>query len=165
MGFFSSLFGKSSPGGSQNYRQVVEQSMDELRLKTAAHDAGWRLGEADWSVDQDAGMIVFTRSDGVTATSPVQIIGTYNTEDGTWLWGWDHPSVVPALQDHAKQIRAFGEKHGIEKLTTKQLECDESEAWEFAALACKLCNAQGAYRGPAGTAMVFMTFGKVQLSK
>jgi hypothetical protein len=163
MGFFNRLFGSST--GSKEYRQIVEQSMEELRLKTAAHDAAWRLGEAAWDVDQDAGLIVFTRPDGITATCPVQIIGTYNTADGTWLWGWDHPSVVPALQDHAKQVRAFGEKHGVEKLTTKKLRCEEAEAWEFAALACKLCNAQGAYRGPADATMVFMTFGDVQLRK
>jgi hypothetical protein len=33
------------------------------------------------------------------------------------------------------------------------------------ALACMLCEAQGAYRGPAGAARVFFTFGKVTLSK
>jgi len=34
----------------------------------------------------------------------------------------------------------------------------------MAALACKLCEAQGVYRGPAGTAFVFMTFGTVELN-
>jgi hypothetical protein len=32
-------------------------------------------------------------------------------------------------------------------------------------VACKLCEAQGAYRGPSDTALVFMNFGDVQLSK
>jgi hypothetical protein len=100
----------------------------------------------------------------VTATAPVQIIGTYNTLDGTWLWGWDHPSVLPPLQEHARRVREYGEQHGIESLTTRKLGCDENEAWEFTALACHLCEAQGAYRGPAGTALVFMTFGEVSLS-
>lgn len=165
MGIFSRLFGKQRKGDSPGYRTLVDQSMEELRLKTAAHDGTWRLGEADWHVDQDAGTIVFTARDGITATCPVQIIGTYNIDDGTWLWGWDHPSVVPALQEHAKIVRAYGRQHGVESLTTQKLECQESEAWEFTALACKLCDAQGAYRGPAGSAMVFMTFGDVKLSK
>jgi hypothetical protein len=39
------------------------------------------------------------------------------------------------------------------------------QAWEFTALACHLCDAQGAYRGPAGTALVFMTFGEVTLAQ
>jgi hypothetical protein len=164
MGLLARIFGRGANGGSDEYRRFVEQSMEELRLKTAAHDGAWRLGEADWNVDQDAGTIVFTRRDGIRATCPVQIIGTYNTGDGTWLWGWDHPSVVPALQAHAKQVLGYGQKHCIAALTTQRLECAESEAWEFAALACKLCNAQGAYRGPAGGTMIFMTFDEVTLS-
>jgi hypothetical protein len=165
MGLFDRIFGKGKPAASQTFRHTVERSIEELRLKTAAHDGVWRLGEAAWSVDQDTGVIVFKCSDGITATCPVQIIGTYNTDDGTWLWGWDHPSVVPALQDHAKQVRDYGRQHGVERLTRQKLQCDEAEAWEFAALACMLCNAQGAYRGPAGPALVFMTFGAVKLSK
>jgi hypothetical protein len=148
-----------------DFDTLLTQSIEELRLKTAGHDAGWGLGEADWSVDQDQGAIVFTRADEITATAPVQIIGTYNSEDGTWLWGWDHPSVVPALQEHAKRVRDYGKQHGIKRLTKRKLACSDDEAWELAAVACKLCDAQGAYRGPAGTTFVFMTFGEVTLSK
>src|SRR5262249_35377582 len=128
MGFCNRTFGKPAPVHSPEYRQLLEQSMEELRLKTAAHDGTWRLSEADWSVDQDAGTIVFTRSDGITATCPVQIIGTYNTDDGTWLWGWDHPSVVPALGEHARQVRAYGQQQGSAQLTTRTLACEEDEA-------------------------------------
>jgi hypothetical protein len=165
MGLFDRLFSNDEPAESEEYRRLVEQSVEELRLKTTAHDGVWRLGEADWSVDQDAGVIVFTRSDGITATCPVQIIGTYNTLDGTWLWGWDHPSVVLPLQEHARRLKELGEQQGFQKLTTQKIKCSESEAWEFVALACKLCDAQGGYRGPSGTTLVFMTFGDVRLSK
>ena len=99
------------------------------------------------------------------ATAPAQIIGTYSTQSGTWLWGWDHPSVEPALQKDAKRVLEFGEQNEVEVLTTRKLECSEDEAWEFTALACHLCGAQGGYRGPAGPALVFMTFGKVTLSQ
>ncbi len=118
----------------------------------AAHDAGWGLGEADWNVDQDQGEIVFTRADGITATAPVQIVGTYNTE-------------IRRMAVHAKRVRDYGKQHGIKRLTTRKLGCSEDDAWELAAVACKLCEAQGAYRGPAGTAFVFLTFGEVTLSK
>ncbi len=81
----------------------------------------------------------------------------------SWFWGWDHPSVAPALSAHAQQLYAYGKAQGIARLTTRKLSCTEAEAWELTALACKLCDAQGAYRGPAGTTMVFMTFGQVSL--
>jgi hypothetical protein len=46
-----------------------------------------------------------------------------------------------------------------------KLSCDEAECWTIAAMACKLGGAQGAYRGPAGPTLVFMTFDQVRLGK
>src|SRR4051812_26144188 len=100
---------KKAKKDDSEFRALIEMSMEELRVKTAAHDGAWDLASADWEVDQETGLIVFTGA-GVTATAPVQIIGTYNTLDGTWLWGWDHPSVLPALQEHAGRVRAYGEE-------------------------------------------------------
>ena len=37
------------PDGEAEYRSTVERAMEELRLKTGAHQAAWRIGEADWS--------------------------------------------------------------------------------------------------------------------
>ena len=148
-----------------DYATLLTQSMAELRLKTAAQDGIWKIGRAAWSVSQDSGEILFTMPDGFKATCSVQIIGTYNTADGTWLWGWDHPSVVPALQSHARLLRGYGQRYGISKLTTQKLSCSEDEAWEFTALACKLGNAEGCYRGPMGPTLVFMTFSEVRLTK
>jgi NTF2 fold immunity protein len=147
----------------RDFDTLIAQSMEELRLKTQAHDATWHLGDADWSVDQNQGQIVF-RHEGITATAPVQIIGTFSSDDSTWLWGWDHPSVVPGLQEHARRVLEYGKQNGIKRFMTRKLACSENEAWEFAAVACKLCGAQGAYRGPAGKAFVFMTFGNVTLT-
>src|SRR5262249_6441518 len=123
----------------------------------------WQLGAADWGVDQNTGMITFTGKK-VTATAPAQIIGTYDTQDGTWLWGWDHPSVADPMAEHARRVHEYGEEHRILDLITRKLAGDELQAWEFAALACYLCGAQGTFRGPAGTALVYMTFGEVTLS-
>jgi hypothetical protein len=159
----SSEMGKSK-AASADFQRLIDQSLEELRAKTATHDAAWSLGEASWEIDQDAGEIVFTSPAGLKATCPVQIIGTYNQDDSTWLWGWEHPSVDAALQEHAKRVREYGQKHGIEALTTKKLHCTEEEAWELTALACKLCEAQGAYRGPSGSTLVFVTFGQPKLS-
>jgi hypothetical protein len=150
-------------------RSVLEnlliQSINELRLSTAAHSSAWHLDKAAWNLDQDTGLIVFTTPDGLRATCSAQVVGTYNTDDHSWLWAWDHPSIDPALREHAMQVLAYGEEHGVEALTTRKFECEESDAWEFAALTCKLCQAQGAYRGSAGNVLVFLTFSDIRLSK
>ena len=90
----------------------IEKAMNHLGALTAAHDGAWQLGQADWSVDQDVGTIEFTSPKGIRAVAPVQIVGTYDTEQRSWLWGWDHPSVAPALAADAKHVLAFGREHG-----------------------------------------------------
>ncbi len=102
-------------------RHEIERAMNGLAAVTAAHDGTWHLGEADWSLDQDVGNLVFTTPHHVQAVAPAQIIGTYNTQDSTWLWAWDHPSVEPPLAKDAKRLRAYGQQHGYSKLTTPKL--------------------------------------------
>ena len=63
------------------------------------------------------------------------------------------------------KIKAYGETNHIERLTTAEWKCEESDAWAMAALAVKLCSSQAAYRGPAGSTYVFITFGAAKLSK
>ena len=167
MGFLGNLFG----GGPRKMpyppalQPQVEKAMNHLQTLTAAHDATWQLGQADWGVDQDVGTIEFTSPKGMIATAPVQIIGTYNTNDGTWLWGWDHPSVAPPLAAHAKKVEAFGRQNAFDVLTTRKLQIPEDQCWELTSLACLLNDAQGAYRGPAGSTLIFFTFGKVTLRR
>ncbi|MCA9101968.1 MAG: hypothetical protein KDA63_12485 [Planctomycetales bacterium] len=144
-------------------QDAIDRAMSELQAKTSALDAVVHLSEAEWSVDQDEGTIVFTQSDGSQAIAPVQIIGTYDTGTNTWLWAWDNPSIDSALSADARVVQEYGQANKIEALTTRKVACDEGVCWQFTALACKLCNAQAAYRGPAGSAYVFMTFGKVRM--
>ena len=147
-------------------REFIDQSIEGLRTQTQAHAATWHFGEEEsWSVDQDRGEIVFCFSDGTVAVAPVQIIGTYNPDDGTFLWGWDHPSVAEPLQAHAKIVREYGEKHNIDQFATQQVQCSEMDAWEFTAVAARLGEANGAYRANADGPLVYMTFGEIKLNK
>ncbi len=97
------------------------------------------------------------------AEADVQIVGTYNTRDGTFMWGWDHPSVVAPLRNHASLAKEFGEEHRLSKYTERIVRCSEDDAWEFTALAARLGQANGAYRGRVGDTLVYMTFGEVKL--
>lgn len=149
-----------------DFDTMLELSMEELHAKTAAHDGVWRLSEADWDLDQDAGTIVFTAPNGIIATCPVQIIGTFNASDLSWMWGWDHPSVPVPLQDHARLCKAYGEKHGIRALTAhKVANSSEEDGWQLTALACKLAGAQGGYRGSQGKTRIFVTIGEPSLTQ
>jgi hypothetical protein len=141
------------------------RAIEGLNVQTAFHDQTWRAGNSQWAVDLELGVITFTNPDGWVITAPVQVVGTYSTKDGTWLWGWDHPSVPEPARVASHKVRAFGEQYGLDVLTTRMVELTEDEAWELTALANYLWQGQGAYRGPAGTTLVFMTFGEITITK
>lgn len=174
MGFFRSsppkrpVARRSAPktASSSSFKAECERAMAELQLRTSAHVSAWHMDECEWAVSQDSGLITFTdHKRGMVATAPVQIIGTFNTQDSTWLWAWANPSMQPALVTAAQKLKQYGTAKGYATLTAAKVKCADTAAWKFAALACMVCGQQGAYRGPAGTTMVFMTFGPVELTK
>jgi hypothetical protein len=171
MALAASLFAASlsaePPPIPDSVEVFVQQSIEGLKAQTAAHSATWHFGkEKSWSVDQDQGVIRFLFANGTVATAPVQIIGTYNPRSGTFLWGWDHPSVVKPLRRAAAQARSYGMKHKLARFTEREVKCTQAEAWEFTAVAARLDGANGAYRAnPADGPLVYMTFGEVQLAK
>jgi hypothetical protein len=158
------------PGGGSaaagDFDELVATSILELNAKNEAHKSAWGLGTLDrWDLDQDAGTLVFTGNDGTTVTTQAQIIGSFSTNDNSWLWAWDNSSIDDKLKADSLKLKAYGDQHGIDKLTTRKWTGTEEDAWEMAALAVKLAGAEGAYRGPAGNAYVFITFRDVQVTK
>jgi len=66
----------------------IDQSLEGMQAATSAHCATWHLDEAEeWSVDMDNESIVFQLPGGITASAPVQIVGTSNMADGSFLGG------------------------------------------------------------------------------
>ena len=145
----------------------IAGSVKGMQLMTETHRKVWRLGqEKSWSVDEKKGKIVFSFADGVAASAAVQIVGTFQPAENSFMWGWGHPSVVPDLQQHAARVKAFGEEYGSPEFTTRKVPCTEDRAWEYTALAMLLSEANGAYRVQLGAdTAVFMTFGEVVLDK
>lgn len=150
-----------------DFSELKKLSAEELELKTRAHDAAWGISRIErWDLLQEKGDLVFSLPQGLKAVAPAQIIGTYNSEDKSWLWAWANPSIEESLKKDAQKVREYGEKHRIKQLTESKWRGSEQEAWTMAAVAAKLSGAQGVYRGPASdTLFVFITFGKVELSK
>ena len=141
---------------------VFGRAESEIALKTQLFQDIFGDEHYDWNVDLEAGTITFTSATKIVS-APVQVIGTYNTLDRTFLWGWDHPSVPEPGRAAARLARQFGQRQNLPLFTTRMVECTEDQAWSFTAVALYLSGAQGAYRGPVGTTMVFMTFGEMRI--
>lgn len=146
-------------------QRTLDLSWEEIQTKQAANTAAWGLGSTDrWDVDLEAGFIRFSNEDGFHATAPVQVVGTYVHEDGSWLWAWDNPSVDEHVIQAALLAREFGRLHDLSHFTTRKLFCSADDCWRFAAVALHLSQGSGAYRGPTDTGWIYMTFGEVVLS-
>ena len=149
-----------------DFATLQKMSIEELKLKTEGHVRIWGLDRIErWDLSQESGELVFSLKDDMRAVAPAQIIGTYNTEDKTWLWAWANSSIEDKLKVDALKVRKYGEEHHIDRLTRRKWTGSEDEAWAMVALAVKLCDKQGAYLGPAGATHVFIAFGGVTLSK
>ncbi len=145
----------------------IASSMEGLKLVTETHKNKWNLGqEQSWKVDESKGTISFSFADGSVVTAPIQIVGTFNATERTFIWAWGHASVIPALQQHSLQARSFGTRYSCVELTTQTVSCNEKRAWEYTALTLLLTEAVGAYRVQAAPGIfVFMTFGDVTINK
>jgi hypothetical protein len=143
----------------------IADSFKGLQLVTTEHRKKWRLGqEKAWAVDENSGKVRFTFADGAIVSAPAQVVGIYRIAQKIFTWAWNHPNVPLNLQHHAQRVREFGVKYGSTELTTQTLPCTEKRAWEFAALAVMLAEADGAYcLQTAPDTFVFVTFGEVDL--
>ncbi len=143
-----------------NFDQYIETSREGLALQTQAHKA-WGFGTEDnWAVDLDKGTLELTWKTGKIASTSIQVVGSFNSYDGTFLWGFDHPSVPEPLRDHAKIAHEWGITNDVEWLVSRKLECSQDAAWSLAAVTNRLAQANGVYSGATGTARIFLTLGE-----
>ena len=166
MSIFKKLFQKKDEDGeTPEFKAFIEGSMEGLRLQTEAHQGTWSFGKSErWDFSQDTRELVFTFRDMIVR-APAQIIGSFDNQESTWMWAWANSSIADSLARDAVRVREYGERHSIRRLTTPSWPGEEMDGWHIAALANRLCESNGVYRGPAGTTFVFFTFGQVQLSK
>jgi len=124
----------------------------------------WGLGSADrWDLDQTTGVITWTFPDK-TATAPAQILGSFSPGSGTWLWAWANQSVLPDMSRDARLFKDWAEANGHPALAQPRIEADETSASTIVALAVRVTEATGYYRGPGGKSAVIITFGPVTLT-
>lgn len=161
MRLFSHLFAKDE----LDFPHFCEKALNDLRAKSSAHASIWGLGHSErWDLNQNDGHLIFIFPDKIVSCD-AQIIGSWHRPSQTWRWAWSNPSVRKSLAVQSEKIKAYGTQRKIEKLITEKWSATEEDAWQMAALACLICNAQGVYRGPAGDTFVFIAFGEPEIRK
>lgn len=113
----------------------------------------------DWHVDFRSGYLAFGKSQ-----YPVQFVGSESSASDTWKWGWDNINGLDeSLLKLTNETKAWGEKWGVEVLTTPDLMLDEViTGHNMAVLACGLSQDKYCYyRGPYDGGAVMLAFSDV----
>lgn len=149
-----------------NLEAFIAASADEAQVANMLHNSSWGLGnEQSWHLDQASGQLLLTFADGSFALAPAQIVGSYHHRESSFMWAWNHPSVLPALKRNAMVVKDFGKGHAAKELTRGSLICTEQRAWELTALAMRLNQAKGAYRILVKPHVsLFLNFGEIQVA-
>jgi hypothetical protein len=142
---------------------LLLQGEDMIEQLGRAH-MSWGLGSADrWDLDQKTGMITWVFPDK-TATAPAQVLGSFSPGSNSWLWAWANQSIVPDMSRDARIFREWAEANGHSALARPNIDTDEKAAAALVALAVRVTEATGYYRGSGGSSAVIITFGPVTLT-
>lgn len=114
-------------------------------------------------LNESTGQLVFSDS-SVTprVIADIQVVGSVNTANRSWLWSWANPDVEPALCKDILEVHMVGETKRIEQLTTPFWEGDAVDGWEMTSICAYVLQAQGAYRAATPEGFTYMVMTGVQ---
>ena len=108
--------------------------------------------------EQETGKMIFTLKDGRRIIMSFQVVGSISDRSNTWMWSWDNPYLLENVTEEMLKVKAFGEEHKIEKLTTPKWTGNDDDGWEMTAIATWLLKAKGAFSFLSDEMNVFVVF-------
>lgn len=138
------------------FRKLLAAYEDEVQRKQ--HKMGKRVDPRDEVQPNLAtGYCTFLRGQQVVWSPSFEVIGTWDSAAGTWLWGWADASLEPKLRTRVDEVRKQGGQWGIDVMTTESLAvASEQQAWELAVVATAVSRADAMYRLIEGTTQRFL---------
>ena len=131
---------------TMDYNSFVEKCVDELKVLQDKFQENYDLNwYENWFYNQATGLLTFSTGEAELNFKYFQV-GSFSPKSNTWKWSWDNDHTLDNVKEMTSQIKEFGQKWNFPKLTTGYFASNETEAWEFAAIAAGLTNGIGVYR-------------------
>lgn len=113
------------------------------------------VGDMNWMVDMNKKTLSF----GEDLHFPMQILGSYAFDSGTWLWAWaNEASNIPAdLLEEANALKQFGEEHNIEFLTMAEYKIEPTDVHALGLIASGKFGSSAYYAGNYGNGILLAT--------
>lgn len=157
----SCMAGNSLFKRSPEVARVLVESQPEFTVKYKNLCSKWGVAEmTGWNANGTTGTVRIDTPSG-EVYADYQSIGSLETSSSTWNWAWGDSAARHELLSDTKNVKQFGEAHGIDYLTEEQFYVDKDSALEFAvgmmAISTKLNDADAAFFPDKGSTRECMT--------
>ena len=113
---------KKIPG---NYRKLTREARKYLDAVEARGGLAGRMeAVTGFELNMEKGVLRLDLPDGSHEVA-TQVVGTYS-DDGSFMWGWGHPSVPGPLQQAAWAVQRYGDRQLIDELLSRGGEMEEA---------------------------------------
>lgn len=144
----------------QNY---IDTCFEELEKKQQYLIDNFGFGSFDkYEHDFDKEELYFINGDKVVVVAKIVPIGSFNSDNNTWMWAWANEAFPENLQLKSAQLKQLEEITSFEMFGNEMAEIDEDMTWEIAGMALNLLNFKGVYRGPANNTQYFYAMKSVK---
>lgn len=136
----------------------LQRCRDDLVRKNHQAKLDWGLGnESLCDIDLSLGLMTFNIDDEIVLRQ-IQVVGVFNPHSLSFKWAIADAGIPLHLQHVARQVHAVAVQHYHPSLLQPVLQCNEEEAWNFAAVACHIAKAEGAYRAKLNGEWLYVVF-------
>lgn len=145
------------------YEAFRSESTDYLKARIEHAKARFGIGDfSRYEYDLFRGEIWWGEVGAPNIRGRVTVVGSLSTKSGTWLWSWANPRFSDVPLGEIRNVREFGSKEAIAKLTDAKWNAEEVDGWEMTAIAARLLEAEGAYRSPSETGFLFLLYDRLE---
>lgn len=140
-----------------DWADLVEEAMEYTKQRQAELEETVELGRWErFDYDQKAAELTWSSEGVARVCAEARLVGSLSLSSNTWLWSWANSHVIDEARLNIDWLEAFGQDNGHERLVEAKFTADEFDAWEMAAVACLLLEADGVYRMPSTSVLSFV---------
>jgi len=143
----------------EEFTKLIKQSREYLLEQQEIIKAKYGLDNYErMDYEQESGEMIFTLKSNKKVIMTYQVVGSVSDRSNTWMWSWDNPYLLDNVKEEMLKVKAFGEKHGIDKLIQPKWPGNEDDGWAMTAIASHILKAKGAFSFLSEEMMVFVVF-------
>ena len=145
------------------FDQFLSDATAELESKQESLALEFGVGHSGrFVVEYRTHTLTFFNHEAPSAVATIIPVATHVPSKNSLKWAWANEHFPAEVRDAASQVKGLHGLTGYEFFANEVEECDESQAWEATAMACKHLNAIGAYRIPHGEVFSYVLIREIR---